>query len=1773
MTTVLPFGSNNINVYKYETFSYRISNPYYPTVPTVTQSTGIPAGTIVADASKVVFSATNFSAASSSNELFVIDSSGYQSSNTVIIGPGRFVDSNSNSLTGQNFIFYKNEPITDISFVSAFAVSSIVSSPSLPVGLTFASNNAYSYYLTGKPTLTTASNSYTIIGRDTTGKIATSKVNIVVNNERMLLDVSGSSIFANMKVDSSISSTTITARCPPYPLSGNNIRYTWDALPNGIVIKNYLGNTVTSPYLAADASSTITITGAPTLSAANSFKNAGISSYTANIIASRFSTPSISNSNPVTFSFGETVLFEDTTIPTLYSSFTLDPSQYYFSARTYFASDASITSMISPDLRTDLSINFVSNQQKAYLKGTTNSTTGSATYTIKAINTNDISRSYTFGLSVINDSVTLTRNVTDVCYNFILSRDLCNAKTGYYPAPISFTATAASQRDVSFSQTGLLDGVTFSNSSANTIVLKGVPDLVTSLRNARFTAFVTSATDISATTDISFSIVDEQFTFPTLTAQQTTFFVNRAITPVEFNVTTLSERPVVLYTTNNLPAGLFISSSGLLSGTPSPATSTTGTFTVTAYTGYASATQSYSYTLIGDEILITTLSTSYPISVTQPFGPIDIVSKTYSAHDVSLALVGDITPYQGSNSISLALAGSELTGNLSGVDYLFPGYNFQIQGTYGANVETVNGKITVSNAPTPRHLGVTNDGNVQALNFQSYRDTGDTYFLGAVDNSQTSRFKLGEFLYYDRELSTVERQQIEGYLAWKWNLYANLPISHPYKNSKPTSFSPSYISNCYIWLDGNDGATITTDNTSNVVSWFSRVSGLAATSNSNYIVPKSDVSSIGTRNAVYFSNTTARLEISNIITQNQGRSIFAVTEFIDSLVPGGSDKNRSIFGNSLKGNVTFSVNGIQTIPATYTTQISPNGIVGSSLISSSSTNPFNSGPLVLSAVHSETGLANNVVCYNGNPETSYPNNGIARSYILNGFDPSITWSNTIVSNVLDITDTSSTMIGIGLSTIYRSTDFSNWTSNTVTSNRYSRVLTDGTSNWVILGYQDTDLLGTTGKVFTSSDNGVTFDVSNTNVKFNGTPVYAGLYSSNRYFVGIAGNHTPYLLFGGSDDPSNATSRLAISPDGYHWRGLGTYAFSNTSYNGICTNGFWVAAAGVNGIKYSYDGIDWSNYKGSTLSNCYALTKNNQYYLAGGSNGLLSTSVLYSTDGETWSNSSNLQFTQVKTLGSTNSFYVAGGVPDTGNSTISYSTDALTWTDASSTIPGTVNGVVKTSGNWIAVGGDSNTPGQTISYSSDGITWYDASQSPFQTIGTGVAYNNSYVVAIGDPGSNNTVAISYPGNPAGIGVSWQTASNSGLVVRYPNSVMWDGSKWFIVGSSTTGNDATVAYSTDGGYTWYKTFSTSYLKPDTFGITIGTPISRGSLWYAESSNLSVWSNTSIPLNITYGLEQSNGTIVAVGSGGSNMYRSTDNGTSWSAISNLVSGTPSEITSIKYNNGVWIATGTSGSGSSRQVIYQYSSNLTNWSNAYSNTSESAQTYGLLFDGNSWMSSLIGTYVDASGSPSVPMYAYHTAQKTNLNSAWTIWSSSNLLDKYMFKVIPNGIPSATLSLPRSSGNLVFSSPTISNYIFYQFIPIDPITFTASGIDEFAYFYAVGLPVGLKLTLAVDGQSATLEGTPMQQQDATTPIYIFIKNGIYIQIYILNYRVEIPRVIRKQTSAGAFTSLVRQYTEVLAAQNAINNIVSPNVEKRLGEFMSPEAPDNLKDDPACKKC
>jgi len=44
---------------------------------------------------------------------------------------------------------------------------------------------------------------------------------------------------------------------------------------------------------------------------------------------------------------------------------------------------------------------------------------------------------------------------------------------------------------------------------------------------------------------------------------------------------------------------------------------------------------------------------------------------------------------------------------------------------------------------------------------------------------------IAEILVFSVVFSTFQRQQIEGYLAWKWGLQSGLPASHPFKNAPP----------------------------------------------------------------------------------------------------------------------------------------------------------------------------------------------------------------------------------------------------------------------------------------------------------------------------------------------------------------------------------------------------------------------------------------------------------------------------------------------------------------------------------------------------------------------------------------------------------------------------------------------------------------------------------------------------------------------------------------------------------------------------------------------------------------------------------------------------------------------------------------------------------------------------------------------------------------------------------------------------------------------------
>jgi hypothetical protein len=716
MSIERPFGSNTLPTFVYEPFSYTISNPspgtYTLTLSNVTS--GLEAlGYLVNNASNVVFSTSSNGMGVGTESFTVVASQGGSvvstSSNIVTVGAGRFLTAaapGGSSYVGSNFAFFKNEPITPIPLVAPFAITVPTSVPTLPPGLTFTSNASNSYSITGTPLVTVPQSNYLFIGKAVgSSKIVTSQFGLSSSNERVLLNLSGSPIVSPMTVGTAITPRVITARFPPYP-SGGTLRYNWTGLPDGLVVTNSLGVVQPPTFFIppmSDASSTLIISGTPTLTAANAFRDANISNTTITFTGTRVNPlPQISNSQAITFGFGETVLFDTTVVPTLYTGVALDPSATSFRAQTYFGTGSAISNIFSPDLRSDLSLSFVGGG-RAWLTGTPGSSGGPISYIIRAINSNAISRDLLAPITVTADSVAFDSPPTpavDICYNFVLSRPSSQALSGYYTSNIQFQATAASGKPITFSAPALAGtGLSLSNVSANVVQLVGTADSITPLTTVTVTASAVG-TPATASRTFKLAVLNDVITFSEPTALELSFIQNRAITPIQLTATTLSGRSVTSFTSTTLPAGLSLSTSGLIIGTPT--VSTGSNFTVIASTGFMSQSKVYTYTLTADSLLlIERPQPSYALTLGGAIPAATVVGLTYSGLAASNYVFIDVSASTYGITIgnTTGVFGGTLTTSLP-PDLILPSnVTFSVQATAGALTSSLPVELNTSNAP------------------------------------------------------------------------------------------------------------------------------------------------------------------------------------------------------------------------------------------------------------------------------------------------------------------------------------------------------------------------------------------------------------------------------------------------------------------------------------------------------------------------------------------------------------------------------------------------------------------------------------------------------------------------------------------------------------------------------------------------------------------------------------------------------------------------------------------------------------------------------------------------------------------------------------------------------------------------------------------------------------------------------------------------------------------------------------------------------------------
>lgn len=164
---------------------------------------------------------------------------------------------------------------------------------------------------------------------------------------------------------------------------------------------------------------------------------------------------------------------------------------------------------------------------------------------------------------------------------------------------------------------------------------------------------------------------------------------------------------------------------------------------------------------------------------------------------------------------------------------------------------------------------------------------------------------VAEVLTYNRQLSVAQRQQVEGYLAWKWGLQANLAVSHPFKRNPPgmRMFNPLDIpGGTLLWLDAADTRTITG---STVTQWTDKSGrGSNAVTGLGSVVAGTAINSLNTLRFGY--NTT--LNLSNFVMPSSQTSVFYVFKGITSNANPSGGTGYFIFSRTADNFLVYSGN-------------------------------------------------------------------------------------------------------------------------------------------------------------------------------------------------------------------------------------------------------------------------------------------------------------------------------------------------------------------------------------------------------------------------------------------------------------------------------------------------------------------------------------------------------------------------------------------------------------------------------------------------------------------------------------------------------------------------------------------------------------------------------------------------------------------------------------------------------------------------------------------------
>jgi len=143
------------------------------------------------------------------------------------------------------------------------------------------------------------------------------------------------------------------------------------------------------------------------------------------------------------------------------------------------------------------------------------------------------------------------------------------------------------------------------------------------------------------------------------------------------------------------------------------------------------------------------------------------------------------------------------------------------------------GQADYANAQANHWTNGTQD--MTGVAFQTAGNSDDTNpasvnVFGSTNILAPNGTEIAEAIAIEGPIPDYERQKIEGYLAHKWGLTANLPSGHPYKSAAPTvadpravtNWTPANITGLWSWHDWSTDDYRINDNSNNVSGWQDR---------------------------------------------------------------------------------------------------------------------------------------------------------------------------------------------------------------------------------------------------------------------------------------------------------------------------------------------------------------------------------------------------------------------------------------------------------------------------------------------------------------------------------------------------------------------------------------------------------------------------------------------------------------------------------------------------------------------------------------------------------------------------------------------------------------------------------------------------------------------------------------------------------------------------------------------------------------------------------------